>query len=202
MSGLAVLFVLIFLSCSHHRRIHHPPPPVSRKFHQIINISIQIHQPTSPPTDLLPTTYRQTDPPPTNHKPRLHSLSSLRPKSSPESHDPGPRPRPGAHYQPQSRETRGSRHPRRLHQAPDIFVQSRISGLGSILFYELRTRLGLGLDAGLTPRRAKNLGKRSTIYSGPGLMTRLLEFQLAHLGHPRVKRGREPSVCSVPRLRL
>lgn len=89
---------------------------------------VPYNQPTIPPTDLLPTTYRQTDPPPTNHKPRLHSLSSLRPKSSAESHDPGPR--PCAHCQPQTREARGSRHPRAPSWAAAIFVQYRVLDLG------------------------------------------------------------------------
>lgn len=109
LSGLAVFFFLflIFWFCYHHHHhfhhLRHPLAPVSRKIHQIINITIQILQSSNP----LPTSYyppatiplpshshtSHLTPHTANHKPASSpQLRSLPRKSSPESPNPGPDP--------------------------------------------------------------------------------------------------------------
>lgn len=125
-SGLAVFFFLflIFWFCYHHHHCHHlrhPLAPVSRKIHQIINITIQILQSSNP----LPTSYYSPATIPLTHltshtshrKPQTCVFTPTQIPSSkvqPRITQPGSRSGCAlrtAHCQSQSHDARGSRYP-------------------------------------------------------------------------------------------
>lgn len=187
LSGLAVFFFLflIFWFCYHHHHhfhhLRHPLAPVSRKIHQIINITIQILQSSNPPIHY---------PPPTTHRPPSHShtshltphtanhkpasspqLRSLLRKSSPESPNPGPDPGALCTASPsltrlEARDTR--RAPAWAACYPRPVLELRISSLRSALCDVFVS--ASGLDPGPYPSSNETLGKRSTIYPRSGLV--------------------------------
>lgn len=148
--GLAVILFLLlnFLSCLSPSTDSSSSPSTpgieKKKFHQNIHITIKYctsrstnpgpRPPTHRCTDPPPTTYRQTDPPPTNHKPRLHSHSAPFAQSPAQNHTTRVR----------VRVRTASPNLARLEipacavrQAPDIFVQSPVLGLGSWVYFVL-----------------------------------------------------------------
>lgn len=227
LSGLAVFFFLflIFWFCYHHHHFHHlchPLAPVSRKIHQIINITIQIPDPPilqSTTHLLLPTGHHPTHTPHTSHLTPQTTNLRLHPNSDPFLESPAQnhptrvqirvrsalcalRTASPSLTRLEARDTRCA--PAWAACYPRPVLELSISSLRSALCDVYVS--ASGLDPGPYPSSNETLGKHSTIYPRSGLSTGLLELQLlAHLLHPRAtsqKRKRTQTQRSRLCLRL